>query len=1009
MKTKNALKKALYAVFMVCSSWAVAQTTISGSVKDSETQEALPGANVIVVGSNTGTSTDFDGNFTLNTTTQLPFKIEVSSVGFGSKIIEVTSADQTIDVSLEFGQNLQEVVISASRRSEKVQDAPASVSIISSRDLENSANVTDPVRNLVNIPGVQVQQQSANSINFEMRAGSGVFGTSSFPILDYRYLVTPSAGLFLSYQTGLSNIDIERVEVVRGAASALYGPGVTSGVVHFLSKKPIDYPGTTVEMYGGNLSSFGGALRHAARNESKTFGYKINARYNRGDDFTLDPVEDAAFISTFQNTIRQPAIKNKMVDATQQGTMLLTGSDLDTDGDGNPMSSEYKNFAVNAHLEFRPNDNTSGVIAGGVNNGSGLFFNSQGVGFTQGNDYWAQARLQKGGLFAQAYYNFNDGGSAENPTFLYATGFRQVAKRASLEAQLQYNFDTPNFLDSNFTIGTDYRNTASDSEYTLYGRNDDNDAYVITGVYGQGTSRLGEKIDLTYALRYDKFNFIDEGAIAPRIAMVYKVSPKSSLRLSYNVATFGPSALEAYIDFPVATLAPGVLDVWLSGQIDPQNFPANAPIELTGTGGVTLPFGTPGLPLAVPYGAVAAPTLSGLYAVLASSPTTAGILPYVQNFFNNYKGPNGLTGTLSPYNLFNDQPMTTLSNTGSAAIGTLKSWEVGYKGILGDKWSLGIDVYTYERKGFTQFTAIGPTYRLGGISKIAGDLASAVSADFGANSTIQAVIAAGTTAAVNAQVKTAVEAQYTANGIPEAIWATGAPANALFPGSPAIASVADAVAATAAGIIPGAIQTATAQLVGGVAQAFNQGGAAYAAAITPIASVFGTVESDRVPQGDGITHISAGYRRYGNATRSHFGSDISLRYLASDNWTWWANASWLSQNVWIPGEDNDDDLQFSSYLNAPKFKYRAGVNFNADSGFRSSLAFQHDNSFESDQGFFSGTVQKKNLFDLNLGYQLSERFGLDLSATNLFNQKYRAFPSMPVIGRRVLLKATIDL
>jgi len=1009
MKTKNAMKQSLIALFLLFSTWTAAQTTISGSVVDSETQEGLPGANIIVVGSNTGTATDFDGNFSLTTTAQLPFQLEVSSIGFGSKMIEVTSADQTIQVALAFGQNLQEVVISASRRSEKVQDAPASVSIITSRDIRNSANVTDPVRNLVNIPGVQVQQQSANSLNFEMRAGSGVFGTSAFPILDYRYLVTPSAGVFLSYQTGLSNIDIERVEVVRGAASALYGPGVTSGVVHFLSKKPIDYPGTTVEMYGGNLSSFGGALRHAARNESKTFGYKINARYNRGNDFTLDPVEDAAFISTFQNSVRQPAIKNKIVDATQQGTTLLNASEMDTDGDGNPMSSEYKNFAVNAHLEFRPNDNTSGVIAGGVNNGSGLFFNSQGVGFTQGSDYWAQARLQKGGLFAQAYYNYNDGGSEDNPTFLYASGFRQVAKRASLEAQLQYNFDTPNFLDSNFTVGTDYRNTSSDSEYTLYGRNDDDDPYVITGVYGQGTSRLGEKIDLTYALRYDKFNFIDKGAIAPRIAMVVKASPKSSFRLSYNVATTGPSALETYIDFPVRTLAPGVLDVWLSGQIDPQNFSPGAGIEITGMNGFTLPYGTPGLPLAIPYGAVAAPTLQGLIAGLNASPQTAGLIPYVQNFFNGYAGPQGLTGSLTPYNLFNQQPMTSLTNTGSAEIGTLTSWELGYKGMLGDKWSLGVDFYTYERKGFTQFTAIGPTYALGGINQIAGDLATAVSTDFAADPVIQAVIAAGTTAAVNAQVQAGVEAQYTANGIPQAIWGTGAPANALFPGSPAIPSVADATAATAAGIIPGAIAAATQQLVGGVAQAFTQGGAGYAAAVTPIASVFGTVETDRVPQGDGITHIPAGYRRYGNATRSHWGSDISLRYLASENWTWWGNASWLSQNEWIPGEENDDDLPFSSYLNAPLFKYRLGVNYNADSGFRSSLAFQHDNAFESDQGFFAGTVQKKNLFDLNLGYQFNDGFGLDLSATNLFNQKYRAFPSMPVIGRRVLLKATIDL
>ena len=107
-----------------------------------------------------------------------------------------------------------------------------------------------------------------------MRAGSGLFGTSTFALLDYRYLVTPAAGTFLSYQTGISNLDIERVEVVRGSNSASFGPGVTSGVVHFLSKSAIDRPGTSVEAYVGELNTTGYGLRHAYSNESKTFGIK---------------------------------------------------------------------------------------------------------------------------------------------------------------------------------------------------------------------------------------------------------------------------------------------------------------------------------------------------------------------------------------------------------------------------------------------------------------------------------------------------------------------------------------------------------------------------------------------------------------------------------------------------------------------------------------------------------------------------------------------------------------
>jgi iron complex outermembrane receptor protein len=175
----------------------LAQSTINGTVTD-ENQTPLPGVNIIIEGTNIGVSSDFEGNFTLNTDLSPPFRVTISSIGFGSQNIDVTEADQQLDVSLSAGQNLDEIIVSASRRPEKIQEAPSSVSVISSRIIENSANVVDPIRNLVNVPGIQIQQNSVNSLNIEMRAGSGVFGTSTFPMLDYRFLVTPAAGFIFS-------------------------------------------------------------------------------------------------------------------------------------------------------------------------------------------------------------------------------------------------------------------------------------------------------------------------------------------------------------------------------------------------------------------------------------------------------------------------------------------------------------------------------------------------------------------------------------------------------------------------------------------------------------------------------------------------------------------------------------------------------------------------------------------------------------------------------------------
>ena len=89
-----------------------------------------------------------------------------------------------------------------------------------------------------------------------------------------------------------------------------------------------------------------------------------------------------------------------MVDPTRRGDLLLSISDLDDNYDGNPLATRYQNFAANGHLEFRPNTDTSAFLSAGYAKGGALFFNSQGAGYQDGQDYWVQGRVQAGGLFA---------------------------------------------------------------------------------------------------------------------------------------------------------------------------------------------------------------------------------------------------------------------------------------------------------------------------------------------------------------------------------------------------------------------------------------------------------------------------------------------------------------------------------------------------------------------------------------------------------------------------------
>ena len=968
---KNILNKYYLAFMAVILFGSVySQTQISGSVGDSETMSGIPGVNVIIDGTNIGTVTDFDGNFSLNTSRDLPLTIVISYVGYSAERVEVTSANQDISVMLSAGQNLEEVVISASRRAQKVTEAPASVSVISTRQIENSPQASEPARLLVSVPGVQIQQQTANTLNLEMRAGSGTFGTSTFVMQDNRFLITPSAGTFFSFQQSLSNLDLASVEVVRGAAGVLYGPGVTSGVVHFRTKSPIDYPGNSASLWAGELNTLGSEFRIARSNNDKTFGWKINARVNSGDDFTYDDESEltAAGI-TVNRIIRQPVITNKAVDPllSQNGTILL-----DRTGDENAIIGDYSNISFNTTLEWRPSDTSNYQVSGGITNGGGLFFQDLGIGYADGTSYWGQAQATLGNWYGQVSVDYNDGGQEDNPTFLYGTGLRQVAKRRSLEAQLQYNFDMPWLFDSEWTVGWDYRDTMSDSEYTLFGRNDDDDQYTINGIYGQGTLKFSDKVDLVIAGRYDQMNFISVGEFAPRAALVYKPTEKTTWRLSYNKALSGPSALQQYIDFPVNVVAPGILDVWLHGQAKSHTF--GNTIDLA-----AVPFDIPisaaggGLPLAIPYGAVASAAWAGLFAQAPS------LQPLLTPWIAQYAGPGGGSGTLQAYDLFEPSRTTGNRATRKARFSSVENFEIGVTSVIGDKLKISADLYSYVNTGFTNFNAVGDTYALVG-SNIPADLGNAVASDATAYVT-------GAITAVTTQTYQGLAAQL---GLPYSVIASGALAAAGIPSLQA--SIAGGVA----------------QTLGGINAAMQAGGAGYVAAAGALFPAIGAVESNLMPQGDGVTHISAGYITNGDAKRSHFGGDFSVDYFANSDLRLWANASWLSQNEWIPGEDNDDGLLSTSYLNAPAWKYRLGVDYTPLSGFNFAVSFQHDDKFRSVQGFWNGMVETKNLVDMSIGYRFSPNFRFDISGTNITDNKYRTFPNLPEIGRRVLGKVTFN-
>ena len=936
-----------------------AQTSIQGVILDNETSEALIGANIIIQGTTQGTITDIDGSFSLTSTIPLPWNLDISYTGYTTQSITVDDPSDPLNIRMEPSSFLaQEVVISASRKREKVQEAPASISVFSDRKLAASPN-DNPVRSLISAPGVNIQQASAGRINIHLRGDAGLFASSSFPMLDYRALVGAGTGTFDALNTPLNNIDIERIEVVRGPGSALYGPGVTSGVIHFLSKSAIDKPGTTIQVKGGELSTYGASIRHATKVSDK-FGFKINATYTRGGEFTLDPndPEDAARIALFRNEVVSPAISGGVVDPTQQGTVLLTREDLDPDGDGNPLQDFYRHFAANANLEFRPQDDLSINLAGGLNNASGIFFNNQGEGLAQSTDTWVQARMQKGGLFAQFFVTANNGGTEENPAFLYQTGNRTLNERTQIEGQLQYNFDIPSILNSNWTAGFDYRRSNANTQNTIYGRNENDDSFSIAGLYLQGKFGITEKLDLILAARGDRFNSLEENGFSPRAALVYKAAPNHTFRTSYNRAIASPSQLNLNIDFPLATIVPGAYDIWLVGNRNEQIFGDNPMITFNGAIPFpSLPVGTPGLPLGVVQGAVTQQAgqqiLAGVGAQLAMlNPAFAGLIPGINEFLTNPANfASGTTGNFVAFDLLARQPFGPLNGAPQASLRKEDTWEFGYVGLIADKLRVSFDLYNRKIDGEAIVSAISPSFGLQGLDMIGSDLGAGVAAML-----------------------------------------TPFLIQQLTPLAPAL---------------PAPVEQIAAQIAGAYAMGYAQAGDAFAQGIAPLANGFilGTVQTQSVPD-NGVTHVAAGYRTF--ESYSYTGMDLGLEYFVNSDLSIFGNYSYISENMFTPGIKGVEGSASLRALSIPKNKYRLGANYGPIMGWRANLSFQHDDSFESLDGQFSGTTDERNVVDLGIGYKFENGLTINLSSQNLFDSEYRAFPGMPKIGRRSMVTLTYD-
>ncbi|MCB0494348.1 MAG: TonB-dependent receptor, partial [Cyclobacteriaceae bacterium] len=269
---------------------ACAQNNFKAFIKDSENNEPLVGATAVVQGTSMGATADVNGLVEINDVPNGNQTIEFRFIGFEpqQKTFQFPLSSTTpIEIRLEHGhEEMEEVIITATRSSRFIEDIPTRVEAISGEELAEKGNMKPgDIRMLLNeSTGIQTQQTSATSYNSSIRI-QGLDGK-------YTQILRDGMPLYSGFSGGLSllqivPLDLQQVEVIKGASSTLYGGGAIAGLVNLVSKAPTEDKEFNLMFNGTSALGLDASAFYAQKFDK--VGTTVFASYNHGTPY--DPAD----------------------------------------------------------------------------------------------------------------------------------------------------------------------------------------------------------------------------------------------------------------------------------------------------------------------------------------------------------------------------------------------------------------------------------------------------------------------------------------------------------------------------------------------------------------------------------------------------------------------------------------------------------------------------------------------------------------------------------------------
>jgi outer membrane receptor protein involved in Fe transport len=451
---KNYRFIALLVVNLFAIAGLAQNVTISGTVRNSVTKDPVPSVSVVVKGSSSGTFTNENGIFKL-TVDKVPAVLVFSSVGYETQEVTASSAGADLAVDFAPASSLgQEVVVSASRLPERILESPVSIERISAATIRNApaSSYYDVVSTL---KGVDVVASSLTFKTPTTRGFSGSGSTRVTQIVDGMDNQAPGLNFSVGAVIGLTELDVESMELLPGASSALYGPGGMNGTLLINSKNPFKYQGLSFQVKTGimhtdhrqrNTSPYYNWSLRWGQKVSEKFAFKIGGELIQAQDWLADDYRNYNRLNTSNGEIipgtretdpnydgvnvygdeTSVDLRTQVLDAIAQqvpfwqsyvsslpGTIRVSRTGYTEKETANPNTLNVK---LSGALHYKITKKIEAILAGHMGTGNTVYTGSQRYSLKDLKMAQYKLELRSDNWFVRAYTTQENAGQSHNLT-----------------------------------------------------------------------------------------------------------------------------------------------------------------------------------------------------------------------------------------------------------------------------------------------------------------------------------------------------------------------------------------------------------------------------------------------------------------------------------------------------------------------------------------------------------------------------------------------------------------